>query len=116
VKSDKRTTILGGISRLPRELSSGESFQVILELDPDQGKVLEASCSPCPPVVENFLRGLFIGTKLETEVEYLLHAIDQRVILKSKKAILAAVRDLVKQYEEQKLNFEKPHHETHETH
>jgi hypothetical protein len=112
MKSDKQTIILGGISRLPRDLSSGESFQIIVELDPDQGKVLEVSCSPCPPVVQNLLRELLIGMKLETEVEYLLHAIDRRVILKSKKAIIAAIRDLVKQYVEQKLNFEKQNHET----
>ena len=102
MKSDKRTIILGGISRLPRELASRESFQVIVELDPDQGEVLEASCLPCPPVVQNLLQELLIGTKLETDVDYLLHAIDQRVILKSKKAIIEAIRDLVKQYEEHK--------------
>ena len=97
----KRSTLfVGGQARLPKELSMGEVFQVIVELDPDTAKVIQASCHPCPPMIENFLRELMVGMNLETEADHLLEVIQQRLYHKSQKAILAAIRDLIREYKE----------------
>ena len=103
-----RTLVLGGQARLPKELSSGEVFQVVVELDPDTVEVLEVSFAPCLPVIEKMLRQLMIGMNLETGVNDLLNEIEQRLHHKSKKAVMTAIKDLVREYREYMYRPSKP--------
>jgi hypothetical protein len=96
----RRTWVVGGLARLPKELSSGEALQVVVELDADTGKVMEASLTPSMPVIEKLLRELLIGMDLETGVNDFMEAVERRLHHRSKKAVLAAVRDLVMAYRE----------------
>ena len=45
ISSGANTLIVGGQARLPKELSAVEVFQVVVEVDRDTSKVLEASFS-----------------------------------------------------------------------
>ena len=99
-QSKKTTLILGGQSRLPKELSAGEVFQVIVEVELDTGDVIEASFGPCLPIIREFLRQLIVGISLKTEVNKIMEVIDRRVHHRSKKAILAAIKDVLREYKE----------------
>jgi len=98
--SKYNTLKLGGFSRLPKELSAGEGLQVIIELDLGNFKIMDCSWNPCFPVVEDFLKKMMIGIHIENDFDTLLAAIEQRLILKSKRAFIAALRDLKRCYQE----------------
>jgi hypothetical protein len=100
MESKERTLIIGGQARLPKELSVGEVFQVVVELDPTKVEVLDVSFTPCVPVIEKMLRQLMIGMKLETDLNQVLDEIEQRLHHKSKKAVMTAIKDLVREYRE----------------
>jgi len=100
VSSPKRTIVLGGQARLPKELSTGEVFQIVVELDLATGEVIDASFGPCLPVVEKMLKHYMMGINLETETPDVLKVIEQRLSHKSRKAILTAIKDLLREYRE----------------
>ena len=108
MKPKGRILVLGGQARLPKELSAGEVFQVVVELDPATVEVLEVSFAPCLPVIEKMLRQLMIGMNLETDVNDLLDEIEQRLHHKSKKAVMTAIKDLFREYREYKYRASKP--------
>ncbi len=101
------TLIIGGQSRLPKDLSQGESLQVIVELDTETGQILDVSFGPCLPMIQNFLRDFMIGINLEADAENLLEVIRQRFHHRSQKAFIAAIRDLLREYNEFKYGVPK---------
>ena len=107
MKEEKQTVYMGGQSRLPKDLSQGEPFQVVVEFEPETAKVVEASFSPCLPIVSDFLRGLMIGINLETETEPVLEEISKRFRHRSQKAVIAAIRDMLREYKEFKYGVPK---------
>jgi hypothetical protein len=104
---NQTTLVVGGQARLPKELASGGVFQLVVELDPKKGEIIEMSCAPCLPVVEKVLRELLVGIKLETEHDIVLEGIERRIIHRGKKAMSTAVKDLVREYREYKYQFSK---------
>ncbi len=109
MKSDVNTLIVGGQARLPKELSTGEVFQVVVELDQNTNKVLEASFSPCLPVIEKMLRQQMIGMSLDAEEHHILESIEQRLHHRNKRAVITAIKDLVREYKEFCYRMTKDH-------
>lgn len=105
MKFDANTLIVGGQARLPKELSTGEVFQVVVEVDRDTSKVLEASFSPCLPVIEKMLRQELIGVSLDTEASSILETIEKRLYHRNKRAVITAVKDVVREYKEYRLSL-----------
>jgi hypothetical protein len=100
--SNRPTLILGGQARLPKELSTGTVLQIVVELDVERNRVLDVNCSPCIPLIEEFLKQSMSGMNLEQDMETLLEAIEKRLVHRSKKAVGTAVKDLVREYREYK--------------
>jgi hypothetical protein len=107
MKTESKTILIGGVSRLPKELSQGESLQAIVELDPGTGIVLEVSFSPCLPIIEKLITESIVGKNLEEEGEAVLESIRLRLHHRSQKAYLAAIRDLMREYNEFKYGSPK---------
>lgn len=107
MNSESPTLIVGGQARLPKDLSTGEPLQVVVELDSNTNQILDVSFGPCQPVLQEFLIGILKGTNIETDTEMVLDAITKRVRHRSQKAILAAVRDLAREYNEFKYGVPK---------
>lgn len=100
--SNRPTLILGGQARLPKELSTGTVFQLVVELDFERNEVLDVNCAPCLPLIERFLKQAMTGMNLEEDMETLLEGIEKRLIHRSKKAVSTAIKDLVREYREYK--------------
>ncbi len=96
----KASLIISGQARLPKDLFPQAVFEVVIEVDRDSGDILDASVGPCLPVVTNFLNRLIIGTNFKAGVKDLLEAINLRIHSRNKKAILAAIRDAIRNYED----------------
>ena len=94
------TYIFGGQARLPKELSAVEVFQVIAHVEVSTGKVVEVDFVPCPPLIIGMLKQMMVGMSLQTDVNDLLVQIEQRLFHKSKKAVITAIKDLVREYRE----------------
>lgn len=107
MKNDGKVIIIGGVSRLPKELSQGESLQAIFALDSATGKVLEVSFSPSVPIVEKLLAELIVGTNIEDDGEKVLESIRLRLHHRSQKAYMAAIRDLIREYNDFKYGSPK---------
>ena len=100
MKSGAPTLIIGGQARLPKELSTGEVFQIIAEVDPERSEVLDVSFSPCLPVLDKMLREIVVGANLEMESSRLMEIIEERLHHRSKKAVITAIKDLAREYKE----------------
>jgi len=97
---NSETFIFGGQARLPKELSAVEVFQVIAHVEVATGKVVEVDFMPCPPLIIGMLKQMIVGMSLQTDVNDLLVQIEQRLYHKSKKAVITAIKDLVREYRE----------------
>jgi Domain of unknown function (DUF3870) len=100
MRSKDQQIILGGQARLPKELFSEETLQVVVELNPAKNEVIAVACTPSLPVIEDWLRQLMIGMNIETGIHDLRKTIENRLHHKSKKSVLAAITDLARVYDE----------------
>ena len=110
----EKTLIFGGQARLPKELSAAEVFQVMAAVELDTGKVVEADFTPCPPLIMRMLKQMMVGMSLQNDVSDLLNEIEQRLFHKSKKAVITAIKDLVREYREYQYRVSKSSHPTSE--
>lgn len=94
------TFVFGGQARLPKEISAIEVFQVIAHVEVATGKVVEVDFMPCPTLITGMLRQMMVGMSLQSDVGDLLVQIEQRLYHKSKKAVITAIKDLVREYRE----------------
>jgi Domain of unknown function (DUF3870) len=95
-----RTLIFGGQARLPHELSANEVLQIIVEIEVETGKVLEADVKPCPVLIARMLKQMMIGASLPNDLNDLQSQIEGRVFYKGKKALLTALKDVVRECRE----------------
>lgn len=102
--SDGKTVVIGGQARLPKELYPEGVFQVVAEINPETGKILDAEFSPSGQVISKVLREWLIGASLPDGLESVLEVIEQRFFHKGKKAVLTAVKDLGREFREYKNN------------
>lgn len=111
----EKTLIFGGQARLPKELSAAEVFQVMAAVEVDTGKVVETDFTPCPPLIMGMLKQMMVGMSLQNDVNDLLVEIEQRLFHKSKKAVITAIKDLVREYREYQYRASKNSHPTSES-
>lgn len=107
-RSKGQRVILGGQARLPKELFAEETLQVVVELDPAKNEVIAVGCTPSVPMIEGLLRQLMIGMNLETGIHDLRKSIERRLHYKGARAILAAVTDLARVYDEYRRGGNAP--------
>ena len=100
MKPKGRTAFFGGQARLPKELSASEVFQAIAEVDLANGRVVEVEFYPCPDLMGRVLKQMMVGMVLPGDLEDLLQEIELRLYYKGKKAVLTAVKDMVREYKE----------------
>ncbi len=96
----ERTLIIGGTARLPKEITEAEVFQVIAEVDAATGKVLGIDIAPGSPLILEMLKQMMVGMSLREDVNDLLQEIEQRLFHRAKKAVIVAVKDMVREYRE----------------
>jgi hypothetical protein len=90
--------IVGGMAQLPKELSNGEVFQVIVAVENDTGKVVEVEIIPTSQLILEMLKSILVGMSLRKDVYDLLQKIELRLFHRSKKAVIVAVQDMVWEY------------------
>ena len=95
-----KTLIVGGQARLPHELSSSEVVQVIVEIEVETGTVLDADIRPCPPLIARLLKQMMIGASLPDDLNVLQSEIERRLFYNGKPALIAALKDLVRECRE----------------
>ena len=100
MSSEKETLVLGGQARLPKELSTGEVFQIVVEMNLKTGEISEVSCGPCVSIIEKFVKELLTGVSLETDLNKVLEEVDKRLHHRSKKAVSTAIKDLLRELRE----------------
>jgi hypothetical protein len=97
------TMIFGGMARLPKEFTDAEVFQVIAEVDAATGKVLEVEIVPHIPLILKLLKPMMVGMSLKNDYHDLLTAIEQQLFHRTKKAVIVAVKDMVREYRESQM-------------
>jgi hypothetical protein len=99
--------IFGGQARLPKELSADEVLQVIAEVEVSSGKVLAVDFNPCPLLIARMLKQMMVGMTLQNDVSDLLSEIEQRLFHKNKKAVMTAIKDLLRETREYQYRASK---------
>ena len=107
MKPNERTLIFGGQARLPKEISANEVFQVIAEVDLQTGKVRDVDFTPCPPSIARMLKRLMVEMSMPDDVNDLLIEIEHRLFHKCKKAVITAIKDLVREFREYQYRMTK---------
>jgi hypothetical protein len=97
------TLIFGGMARLPKEFTEAEVLQVIAEVDGTTGKVLEVEIVPNSPLILKLLKPMMVGMSLRDDYHDLLTAIEQQLYHRTKKAVIVAVKDMIREYRESQM-------------
>ncbi len=96
----KRTMVIGGQARLPKELSENAVLILLAKVDVQTGKIQDVECSPSLDLVHGLFREAALGKKIPDDLEAILSEIDSRLVFKGKKAILTAIKDLSREFQE----------------
>jgi len=89
------------MARLPVELiTTTEVFQAIASVSPETGIVEAFECSPGPPLLVEKLRQIVVGRSLSEDNGEILLEIEQRLFHRSKKAVIVAIKDMIREYRE----------------
>ncbi|MBI3810885.1 MAG: DUF3870 domain-containing protein [Nitrospirae bacterium] len=100
MQTKERTLIVGGQARLPKELTEAEVLQVMAEVEAVTGKVLAVDIAPYAPLILEMLKQMLVGVSLKDDIHELLQEIDRRLFHRAKKAVIVAVKDMVREYRE----------------
>jgi hypothetical protein len=98
MESKNRSIVIVGQARLPRGLFEQEILQLIVELDSGDGRIMEMAVTPSLPLVEKFLRRQMIGLHLVSGTPSLIRYVQEGLIYRGSKAILAAMTDVVRKH------------------
>jgi len=97
-----RTIILCGTSRLPANLVSEHIFTIEVEVELKNWKILNFGCTKCLPLGEKILQKSLLGYEVEAGIKNSIEQIDTRYFSNTRKAVVAALRDLSLRYAEYK--------------
>ena len=98
-----KTLIFCGNSRLPENVTAKHVFgffSVELEVDPVDFKIIDASCTLLPSLGEKVLLNALVGHEIEEGIENAVNEIEGRFFSTTKRAIIAAIEDAYKRYED----------------
>lgn len=99
----KKTVMLAGHSKLPQGMAASEVHQtltVTLEIDNKYAVIVDASCTLVTSHAQHFIGQLLKGYSLKDGMEEILDVLRCHYFGKAQSAILAAVKDAFKQYEQ----------------
>ena len=108
MSSTKNTIVVGGQARLPKELSANVVLTVMAVLERSTGKILEVDCQPCMNLVKGLLGDILLGKNVPDDLEMILSAMDDRLFFKGKRALMTAIKDLSREFQEQKFKSSEP--------
>jgi Domain of unknown function (DUF3870) len=101
---DEKRLIVGGMARLPNDLiTSTPVFQAIATVSLDTGVVEDIEFAPSPDLLSEKLREVLVGRSLLDDGAEILTEIEQRFFHRSKKAVIVAVKDMVREFRESRL-------------
>lgn len=104
----KNTILVGGQARLPKELSENVVLLVMAILEKSTGKILEVECIPCMNLIQKLLADILLGKNIPEDLETILNELDDRLIYKGKRALMTAIKDLTREYQDQKFQTTDP--------
>ncbi len=97
------TIFFAGFSKLPANASVSYGTGVLMlevEVDPYDMRIVDAACNCLPALGEKFLVGLLAGNRIDSGIEPAIKAIRTRYFSLTKRAMIAALEDLKKRYDE----------------
>ncbi len=97
------TLIFAGFARLPANAGVPQGGGVLaleLEVDPYDMRIVDAACDCIPALGQKFLIGLLAGRKLEDGLVDVVVEIRARYFSITQRAMIAALEDVLKRYEE----------------
>ena len=100
--TNDRTVVLCGTSKLPANLVSEHIFTIEVEIELTNWKILNFNCTRCLPLGEKILQKSLIGYEVEEGIKNAVEQIDTRYFSTTRKAVVAALRDLSVRYAEYK--------------
>lgn len=100
---DTNDVLLVGYGKLPHNTSAEQMHQVLaiaVRFDPVAGRVVDASTTLATRVADEFISGLLIGLDLTQDAAAIVQRITASYHGHAQRAVLAAFRDLIRQYQE----------------
>ncbi len=97
------TLIFAGFARLPAGAGVIHGKGVLaleLEVDPYDMRIVDAACDCIPELGQNFLTGLLVGSMLKDGLADAVTAIRSRYFGITQRAMIAAVEDVLRRYED----------------
>jgi hypothetical protein len=95
------TIIISGFARLPENMSSAASpamLSIDVEVDPQDGKVVDCSCSLPAGLAKKILSNSLLGREIEAGVKGAVAQIEKRFFSVAKRAIIATLEDVYRNY------------------
>ena len=103
-----KTIILCGTSRFPKNAIDKQAFggfNLEVEVEPVNSKIINFSCTRCLFLGQNILQESLVGYEVEEGIKKATEEIDARLFSNTKKAVIAALRDLSVKYNEYKKSI-----------
>lgn len=104
--SETKTIICAGYARLPKSITADQAYGVLgveIEVDPREGKVVDAVCTVVPSLGEKFILDLLVGYDLKEGIDPIVREIRRRYFNIAQKAVISAVDEAYRKY----LEFKK---------
>lgn len=98
---ERKTIICAGYARLPKTVTADHVYGVLgveLEVDPREGKVVDAACTIVPSLGERFILDLLIGYDLEDGIDPIVREIRKRYFNVAQKAVISAIDEAYRKY------------------
>ena len=83
------------------------SFYMAYEVNVETDEIVDVGCTHTLSITENFIRGIFIGKRLNEYDDNIEQELKKRYHGTSQKAILVSYKDALKKYQEVKQKYYK---------
>jgi len=103
-----KTVILAGTSKLPENATAKHvfgSFTLEIEVEPVYFRIVSVSCTMCPSLGEKVLSKSLIGYEVERGLKNATEEINTRFFSATKRAVIAAIKDLYTRHIEYRNNI-----------
>ena len=110
MKPERDVIYIVGHAKLPAETTSKHVYGVLslgLLLDRRTGRILEVSSTLLPSYGNEFVKELLLGKKIEEDIDAITAEIRSKYVCRTRNAVLAAVEDLLKRYQEHEKQSRK---------
>lgn len=100
-KNQNNTWYITGHAQLPSDIPAYQLFKTVvigLEVEPETGLITRAYCTLATPVARNIIASIIKGHNIPQDETLIIKEIDERYHGTSKKAVIYAFREAVKEY------------------